>query len=130
MQHVDIRVLSNGNYQLLEPIIYINGKFAITVARGFTYDGASIPRHLWEEVGCPMDYAFASAIHDALYRSRLLARKDCDKIFHSALVDSGVSKVKAKAMYLAVRLGGQEPYDDAIHMMAHYRNYVSIMPKV
>ena len=129
MQAIDVTILGNGNYKLLEPIVFKTDDWSIYVSRGFVWDGASIPRGLWEEVGCPMDYAFASCIHDALYRSRLMDRKTADKIFHSALIESGVSKLTAKIIYIAVRAGGQQPYDGAKHMMAHYRNYVSVMPK-
>lgn len=129
MQQIDVRVIGNGNYRLLDNVYCDTEKYRVVIHQGFVYDGATIPRSLWEEFGCPMDYAFASCVHDALYRSRLLDRKECDKIFHSALIDSGVSKLKAKTMYLAVRVGGERPYEDAKHMMAHYRNYVSVMPR-
>jgi hypothetical protein len=126
---VDLRVLGKQRYQLLNSISYIDDNWIITVMKGFMYDGASIPRSLWDNIGCPIDYAYASAIHDGLYRSRLLGRKDCDKIFYNALLQSGEHKTTALSMYLAVRAGGQQAYDDARHMMAHYRNYIVIIPK-
>lgn len=127
---VDVKLLGNGNYKLLTPIHYSTDKYTIYVSEGFVWDGASIPRELWEAVGCPMDFPFSSCIHDALYRSHLLSRKEADKVFHSVLLSTGVNQVKAKAMYLGVRLGGDESYNMAVHMMAHYRHWVVVSPKV
>ena len=126
---IDIRVLGIQQYQLLNDIEFKSSKYLIRIYKGFIYDGASIPSSLWDDVGCPIDFAFESAIHDGLYRSRLLTRKECDKVFYEALIYKGVSKPKALAMYLAVRAGGEQAYDDAKYMMAHYRNYVQVMPR-
>lgn len=124
---IDIRIHGVGRYELLQDVsVSVNG-WNITVYKGFTWDGASIPKSLWSEVGCPIDYAVESLIHDALYRTHLLDRKSADKIFHRLLVQNGVSMVKAKAMYLAVRVGGEEAYSGA-NMKSHYRKYVMITP--
>ena len=129
MQQIDLRLLGKGNYQLLNDVFFRGAGWNVSVLKGFVFDGASIPESLWSIVGCPTDFAFAGCIHDAIYRSRLLDRKTADKIFHNALLASGVELSKAKAMYLAVRVGGESAYDDARHMMAHYRNYVKVLPK-
>ena len=122
---IDIRIHGLGKYELLADISVTANGWKITVYKGFTWDGASIPQDLWDDIGCPLDFAVESLIHDALYRTHLLDRKSADKVFHRLLLDNGVSMVKAKAMYLAVRAMGESSYNSA-NMKAHYRNYVSI----
>lgn len=129
-QIVDIRVLGIQDYSLLSDVYFETNKWCIYVSKGFRFDGASIPRMFWEEIGCPIDFVYAGCIHDALYRTHLLSRKEADYILYLALIESGVSKVQARVMYLAVRAGGQQAYDDGIHMMAHYRNYAKVIPKL
>jgi hypothetical protein len=128
MQPIDIRVLGTQRYLLLDEVHYKDAKWKIVVYRGFDFDGASIPRGMWTTIGCPMDYVYAAAIHDALYASRLLDRKSCDKIFYNALLMSGVDKALALTMYLAVRAGGQAAYDEGDDVVHHYRDYVSVLP--
>lgn len=48
----------------------------------------------------------ASTIHDLLYTQKKLPRSLCDRVFHRALLDEGVSKWRAILFYLGVRLGG------------------------
>lgn len=124
---IDVRIHGIGDYELLSNVnISVNG-WDINVYSGFKWDGASIPRSLWEEIGCPMDYMLESCIHDALYRTHLLDRKTSDKILHE-LVKQSNGSVVAKAMYLGVRFGGDSAYEKAKYSMAHYRDYVSILP--
>lgn len=124
---IDIRIHGVGKYELLQDVsVSVNG-WIITVYKGFVWDGASIPESLIDVIGCPIDYAYESCIHDALYRTHLLDRKSADKIFHKLLVQNGVPLIKAKAMYLAVRVGGEEAYSNT-SMKSHYRNFVFIEP--
>ena len=125
MYHVDIRVEGKQKYKLLDTLVYIDDKWIVTILSGFTYDGASIPTSLWSIVGCPIDYAYAAAVHDALYGTRFLDRKTCDKIFHKALIKSGVDSITAKAMYLAVRAGGSSAYD-GMESISDDRKYVMV----
>lgn len=125
---IDIRVHSVGEYELLSDIgVSVNG-WNIVVYKGFIWDGASIPRTLWDEIGCPLDFAEESLIHDALYASKLVSRKDADKIFHALLSRrEDISQALAKAMYLGVRVGGERAYTDSPDI-ANMRNYVMITP--
>lgn len=123
---IDVRIHGIGKYELLNDVsVSVNG-WNITVYKGFMYDGASIPQNLWDDIGCPIDYALESLIHDALYRTHLLDRKSTDKIFHRLLVQNGVPMVKAKAMYLAVRVGGQSAWDNTPSKETA-RAYVSVV---
>lgn len=109
---MDIRIHGVGKYELLNDVhVSVNG-WDITVYKGFVWDGASIPHNLWDEIGCPLDYAIESLVHDALYRTNLLDRKTADKIFHALLSRrDDVGAVVAKIMYLGVRACGSGAYD-------------------
>jgi hypothetical protein len=111
---VDLRIHGVGQYELLQDVsVQVNG-WHITVYKGFKWDGASIPQNLWSKIGCPLDYALESLIHDALYRTGLLDRKTADKIFHALLSRrNDVSAVVAKIMYLGVRAGGSSAYNSS-----------------
>lgn len=122
-----IEALKDGKYQLLSPLRFKDGKITITVHAGFIYDGASIPRSLWSVIGCPMDYAYESCIHDALYASKLFNRKECDKYFYKALKARGVSLSIAKQMYLGVRFGGDAHFGS--DSLAEAREFVSVEVK-
>jgi len=119
-----IEALKGGKFQLLSPLGFKDGKILITVQKGFIYDGASIPRSLWSVIGCPMDYAYESCLHDALYASKIFNRKECDKYFYKALKARGVSLMIAKEMYLGVRFGGEAHFgSDSI---ADAREFVGV----
>lgn len=128
-QHVDLRILGERNYQLLADIYFETDKYCIFVNKGFRWNGADIPRILWEEFGCPLDFAFESCIHDALYGSHLLARRECDEIFKLALLAQGVGEVKAHTMYMGVVVGGEDKYNESMGNVAYHRDYVIVITK-
>lgn len=80
----------------------------VKVSKGLITDGASIPRFLWSIIGCPLNgkYVGSAIVHDALYKSHVLTRKESDKLFLEMLKDNGVGALKRNLMYLAVRVGG------------------------
>ncbi|UDQ96805.1 DUF1353 domain-containing protein [Lentisphaerota bacterium WC36G] len=89
-------------------IIFIFNGYKITILRGFLFDGASIPQFFWSTTGSPFDFRFliAALIHDALYASESLARKEADQIFRLLLKFYKVDIYTRNKMYLAVRIGG------------------------
>lgn len=106
---------ASDNWQLschwLSPLV--NGR-AVLIKRGFTTDGASIPRIAWRVIGHPfsknlLPHALA---HDALYAAELLPRAECDAFFLKSMAESGthfsrsVSLVKRDLVWAAVRIGG------------------------
>lgn len=52
----------------------------------------------------------AATIHDWLYSTGQLSRKDSDLVFHSALCASGVARWRAWMMWVGVRIGGHWRY--------------------
>lgn len=81
---------------LLSDLYYTSDKFRIHVKKGMTTDGASIPRILWTAIGSPFigKYRKASIIHDALYRSHALSKKDSDRVFLDIMKSLGVGTIK------------------------------------
>lgn len=102
----------------------------ITVPEGFLYDGASVPRIVWTLSGVLPDGLIRAAalVHDFIYRNKgklpknsygsiiegvyvdfsahHWKRKDADKLFARIMRESGVSVIKRRAAYLAVRSFG------------------------
>lgn len=77
------------------------------IPKGFTSDGCSIPKGLRFLLGCPHtpEYVPASIIHDYLLENPEIVRYDrktASTIFFNALLNEGVSPLKAQIMYLAV----------------------------
>lgn len=122
-----VEVVGEQNFILIEPLVYKRENYTIIVGKGFDFDGASIPRILWTIAGCPMGglYSAPACIHDALYESKIFDKKTCDKIFHEAMIVSGVDKQLAKEMYLAVRTFGNSAYEESKDINK-YRNLIEI----
>lgn len=98
-------------YYLIQHIIVIvrvdTQTYYIKLDKGFTSDGCTIPRFLWNIFGCPHTpkYLPASLIHDwllchpqSIERNRNLS----SRIFRQVLLNEGVNKIKAEIMYLTV----------------------------
>lgn len=126
MQSVDIRILSRRNYRLLNDVYAGTSKYRILIAKGVLFNGADIPEAFWSIIGCPLDYVLESLVHDVLYRSRVLSRKDSDEVFYELLKQQEVEPVLARKLYLGVRIGGSKAYEDAIETMSEYRNFVKV----
>ena len=95
-------------YELLRDYTLIYKNQNINVPQSFRFDGATIPRLCWRVIGTPYDPRFmqAALIHDWLYMSHQMKRRDADKIFYSLLLCSGVNKTRAMLMKWAVRVFG------------------------
>ena len=107
--------LANGGkypFQLEEMFVYLwpgsgdQHAQPIIAPRSFCTDFASIPRPLQGLLDADNDVAPGATIHDYLYTSGLFPRAVCDQIFYEALRANGVGYLRAKALYLGVRVGG------------------------
>lgn len=78
-----------------------------TAPSGSIIDGASIPRFFWYFIGSPFNghYRRASVIHDVYCVTKSKPYKEVHRMFYHAIRADGVSKRKAKAMYLALKIG-------------------------
>lgn len=120
----------HGTWLLNENVVYFHPKanFPICAPQGMIFDLASIPPFFRSMISND-DYRIRrpAAIHDAMYlfqghmppflhngkkyNGRILTRAQADRIFYDALREEGVSWMKAKLMYLAVRIGGAHVWD-------------------
>ena len=102
--------------KLLEEITFtLPDSQELTVKPGFVFDGATIPQICWTTIGHPLEHRFiyAALLHDALYASRYLPRKEADRYFLQFLKEfSGVGKYTAGKMYLGVRLFGEKAWNE------------------
>ena len=98
--------IGNGKFKLEKPFEYWNPPVKVKVPAGFITDGASIPRFAWSLIGSPWSgrYARAAIIHDYLYFTKTVSRKEADRIFLQAMQILKVNWFKRRAMWLAVRL--------------------------
>ena len=124
-----VELVGKQKYKLIAPLVYQNSKYTITLFKGFVCDGLSKPESLWSIVGAPFgdEDTWAGFIHDALYRTQLFDRRMCDYIFYEALLSCNVPKMKARAMYYAVRAGGESAYRERLDVSG-YRDLVMIEP--
>ena len=92
------------------PFIFQGQTF--TVPKGFVSDGASIPQMFWGLIAPCIDGRTirAAIIHDWLYSTELLSRKQADEIFLQFMLEDGFSAWKAYVCYYAVRIFGGSHY--------------------
>jgi hypothetical protein len=81
------------------------------VPKGFTWDGASIPRWLWWICGTPnrAPRKFAACFHDWVYGTATvqMKRSKADAIFRQMQVDLGTHPFPARVEWAMVRLFGR-----------------------
>lgn len=107
-----VRPLAGTDYVLAEdfffPATVEEWNVIVHVTPGFRTDGASIPRLLWPIFGSPYDPGIMAAAigHDALYRGRIVPRKDADAAFLALMEASGVAERKRRWLLRGVRWFG------------------------
>lgn len=98
-------------------VIQVNGELKlITIEKGYTHDGASIPKFARWLIDRDGVHRESALLHDYLYENEGVVdleldsffynRKDADQIFRECLKFQGVSSWKVFLMYNAVRIGG------------------------
>jgi hypothetical protein len=108
-----IKGFSTGFYQLdqeeYELTVAVGDRqHKITVLKGFTFDGASIPRALWRLCGHPFEVPRVAAglVHDWLYAARVTSRGDADAVYRNVLIVTGWGRFSAWSEWAALRLFG------------------------
>ena len=79
---------SNPDVILCDDLVYENDKYIIRVYTGYISDGGSIPRFSWSILGVTSydpRCLYAFFVHDFLYQSELLTRKQADDILAEIL---------------------------------------------
>ena len=96
-------------YRLCEAVI-IEG---VHIPDNYEFNGASVPAPLWPIIGSPFDPRFMvpALVHDRLYDTGEIPRKDADKLFRKLLIHNKVDEDLAQTMYYGVRIGGAAHYN-------------------
>lgn len=108
-----VRPLKGTDYVLAEDYCFpaAVGEWGVVVhvKPGFRTDGASIPRLLWPVFGSPYDPDILpeAIAHDAMYRGRIVPRRDADNAFGDMMRARGrIGAWKRRRIWLGVRLFG------------------------
>lgn len=83
----------------------------VTVPSGFKTDLASIPRGLWNILPKSGRYDRAAVVHDFLYVTNGVTRKQADDVLNEAMTYLKVPTWQRRVIYLAVRAGGWKPWN-------------------
>ena len=88
-------------------------EFHYTAKAGLITDRSSIPGWAQSVIQKDGPKVKASIIHDDIYEKKPLSwtRKDADRLLYHGLRVAGTGWLEAKAMYFAVRIGGQHAWD-------------------
>lgn len=110
--------LGKWNHRLLADLVLEDDLGTFTVPAGFQTDFASLQAlHnvvLFAFFALVAGYGnLAATIHDRLYTTGQLPRKDCDALFYRALRAEGVAAWRAWIMWAGVRVGGASHYSTA-----------------
>ena len=101
-------------WRLKEPFEYYRtGREHIRyiVPAGFVTDFASVPRLFWPILPPYGKYGKAAVLHDYLYRTGAVERKEADLIFKEAMEVLGVKRWKSSILFWAVRLFGEAKFN-------------------
>lgn len=101
-----------GRYQVLDDFRVKYGNITIVVPAGFCFDGASVPWFGWVASYTPFHCRVVAAalVHDWLYVNHQVVRSVADQIFYDLLILNQAHPVKAKLMYRAVAIAGDQYY--------------------
>lgn len=114
---LDVRVLGNRSFELLEPLSYLDNEGNIyTIPKGTRTDFASIWRLPIVSTLLSGKCNKESALHDYFYKTGYTSRKQADLIFRESIISNEEHwtirkrKLVAFIMYYGVRLFGRNSY--------------------
>ncbi len=94
-------------WRLTQDLVYEGNSQTFRIPAGFETDFASVPT-AFQAIIPKRDprYSEAAVLHDWLYASKEVSRKDADGIFRRVMREYGVPRWKRNSMYYAVRIFG------------------------
>jgi hypothetical protein len=112
--HCSYEVAHPDVWHLEQPYTRKTSIGTVTVPQRFVWDGASVPRVLWNIIPPWGSYSGAALVHDWLYRTRTscagstktITKKEADRVFYELMLEDGVRKSRAWVMRQAVALLG------------------------
>lgn len=103
-----LEFIDGRDWRLVHAFTYDHGRFVVPA--GFLTDFASVPRFFWRLFPPTGRYGKAAVLHDMLYRTGAVPRREADAIFFDAMRSLGVFLPTRWLMWLAVRLFGWTAY--------------------
>ena len=96
------------------PLVVVIDGIRYEVPKGFTTDGASIPKigqwlTGWTKWGEPQRWG--AIVHDWFYCDDAIAKSFADQAFRAVLAAAGANTWQREVMYLAVVIGGKKAYE-------------------
>lgn len=107
--------LGRTKFKLLAPLHYRDSLGDIVVPTGFITDFANLKAvhniFLYPLYALVSGYGnYGSTIHDYLYTTKMMSRKQADRYLYRALRTEGVANWRSLVFYVGVRLGGWAHY--------------------
>lgn len=103
---LQVEELHHGNWRLTADLVY-QGKYdSFTIPKHFETDFASVPRLFRWLVPISGEYTKAAVVHDFLWRTNAVSKRDADGIFRRMLRELDVPVLRRYVMWGAVRIGG------------------------
>lgn len=101
-----LETTKEGKWKLGQDLVYQGRDETFIVPKDFETDLASVPR-LFQNIIPPSGFHNkAAVVHDYLYRTDIVSRRDADGIFRRIMKENGVGVVRRWVMWSAVRLFG------------------------
>lgn len=100
---VAVREVSATEFRTLEPLAYTGQRDTFTIEPGFLTDFASVPRaFVWLLPRYGL-YTRSAILHDYLWRTHVVPRRDADGLFRRSMRELGVPFPRRWVMWAAVR---------------------------
>lgn len=100
----------NPIYRLGQLLSYQSGNRTYDIPAGYETDLASIPQKYQQRAPHESPTARPGVLHDYLYTTNSVPRRQADRLFREALRAEGVPLGKRLAMWAAVRAFGGDAY--------------------
>lgn len=101
-----VKCADDNKWELQIHLSYSGRIETFIVPQGFITDFASVPRLLRSIFPKTGLYTKAAVIHDFLYATKMISRKDADGIFRRIMKESGVGRFTRYPMWAALRMFG------------------------
>lgn len=109
-------IVGDNKFKLLEDFTFDDGEHYFLIKKDFITDGFSVPplfRPLQSPTGRGIEIAVVHDFLYSIYKPNGITRKQADKIFLNGLICLGLHPLKAKLMYLAVRIFGKTKWKES-----------------
>lgn len=123
-----LKIKAKNHYTIKDSISTDFNGFRFEIFKGFITDLASVPFPLNKLIYDISKTDTAALLHDALYATKYIPRKEADQIFFARLEHDGFHPDYKNIMYSFVRLFGWYSYWKVTRIDNYNKDYVRITP--